>query len=67
MDQKGIAIMNYQNWTVTHQNGGPDRISRHPWKKRFEARYGAELELLERLRAERSETWNAPTATAPAR
>ena len=59
--------MNYQNWTVTHQNGGPDRISRHPWKKRFEARYGAELELLERLRAERSETWNAPTATAPAR
>lgn len=36
-----------------HQNG--DRfgmVSRHPWRKQFEARYGSELELLEQLRKE---------------
>ena len=27
-------------------------ISRHPWKARFEAKYGTELELLERLKTE---------------
>lgn len=36
-----------------HQNGGEFGIvSRHPWKARFEARYGAEMALLARLRAE---------------
>jgi hypothetical protein len=28
------------------------KISRHPWKARFEAKYGTELELLARLRSE---------------
>lgn len=36
-----------------HQNGAQHgMVSRHPWKARFEARYGMELDLLERLRAE---------------
>lgn len=36
-----------------HQDGTgePGLISRHPWKTRFEARYGTELELLATLRA----------------
>lgn len=35
-----------------HHQGGESRemISRHPWKARFEERYGAEMELLDRLR-----------------
>lgn len=33
-----------------HQNGGPDKISRHPWKTRFEDRYGSEALLLEKSR-----------------
>lgn len=35
-----------------HQNGA-DRgmVSRHPWKARFEAKYGSELHLLDGLRA----------------
>lgn len=33
-----------------HQNGAEfGRVSRHPWKARFEAKYGTELELLTRL------------------
>jgi hypothetical protein len=40
-----------------HQGGQPlGLISRHPWKARFEAQYGTEMELLERLRAELKET-----------
>lgn len=36
-----------------HQNGAAlGMVSRHPWKTRFEAKYGTELELLARLRAE---------------
>jgi hypothetical protein len=36
-----------------HQNGqGAGLVSRHPWKARFEQRYGSEDELLARLRAE---------------
>jgi hypothetical protein len=36
-----------------HQNGAAlGMVSRHPWKARFEAKYGTELELLARLRAE---------------
>lgn len=37
-----------------HHQGGQPRgmVSRHPWKTRFEDRYGTELELLERLRVE---------------
>lgn len=37
-----------------HHQGGESLglISRHPWKARFEARYGTELELLERVRGE---------------
>lgn len=35
-----------------HQNGGQHYPSRHPWKARFEAKYGTEAELLERLRNE---------------
>jgi hypothetical protein len=31
-----------------HQNGAPDKISRHPWKARFEEKYGTEAELLRR-------------------
>lgn len=34
-----------------HMDGGPDKISRHPWKARFEARYGTEAELLARTKA----------------
>lgn len=35
-----------------HQNGdGMNKISRHPWKKRFEAMYGTEDELLAKVRA----------------
>lgn len=38
-----------------HQGGQPlGLISRHPWKARFEARYGTEMELLETLRKEYS-------------
>jgi hypothetical protein len=36
-----------------HQNGAHlDKVSRHPWKARFEARYGTEFELLARLKRE---------------
>lgn len=36
-----------------HQNGQQlGMVSRHPWKARFEAKYGTEAELLARLRAE---------------
>ncbi len=36
-----------------HQNGAQfGMVSRHPWRKRFEARYGTEIELLEKLRKE---------------
>lgn len=36
-----------------HQGGGAiGLVSRHPWKARFEARYGTELELLEKMRKE---------------
>ena len=36
-----------------HQNGQALGLtSRHPWKARFEAQYGGEMELLEALRAE---------------
>ncbi|VTU38357.1 hypothetical protein H4CHR_04405 [Variovorax sp. PBS-H4] len=42
-----------------HHQGGQEKgaISRHPYKARFEAKYGTELELLERLRA--ALNWNA--------
>jgi hypothetical protein len=34
-----------------HQGGGPlGLISRHPWKARFEAKYGTEFELLAKLK-----------------
>jgi hypothetical protein len=33
-----------------HQNGTAGLVSRHPWKARFEAKYGTEEELLARLR-----------------
>ncbi len=33
-----------------HQNGGPLKVSRHPYKARFEERYGSEASLLERSR-----------------
>jgi hypothetical protein len=29
-----------------HHQNGTDKISRHPWKARFEAKYGTEAELL---------------------
>jgi hypothetical protein len=46
-----------------HQNGGQFGIvSRHPWKAQFEARYGTELELLARLRAELGATPAGQTA-----
>lgn len=36
-----------------HQNGAQlGMVSRHPWKARFENRYGLELDLLQRLRGE---------------
>ncbi len=36
-----------------HQNGAQfGMVSRHPWKARFEKRYGTEIELLEKLREE---------------
>lgn len=28
----------------------PEAVSRHPWRREFEARYGTELELLEKTR-----------------
>lgn len=36
-----------------HHQGGQEQglVSRHPWKARFEAKYGTELELLELTRA----------------
>lgn len=37
----------------THHDSGlntPDFVSRHPWKKEFEARFGTEQELLEKTR-----------------
>lgn len=34
-----------------HQNGGPGVACRHPYKARFEAKYGTEESLLERSRA----------------
>ena len=35
------------------QNGAQfGMVSRHPWKARFEKRYGTEIELLEKLREE---------------
>lgn len=34
-----------------HQGGdGETKISRHPWRKRFESEYGAEAELLQATR-----------------
>lgn len=38
-----------------HHQGGQERgmVSRHPWKARFEERYGTEMELLTRLRIAR--------------
>lgn len=33
-----------------HQNGGKTKISRHPYKARFEAEYGTEQSLLEQTR-----------------
>jgi hypothetical protein len=40
-----------------HQNGAQFGIvSRHPWKAQFEARYGTEMDLLARLRAELGDT-----------
>lgn len=42
-----------------HQGGQTDgKISRHPWKARFEARYGSEMELLERTRHETTKESN---------
>ena len=41
-----------------HQNGTPEDPSIHPWRKRFEEKYGAENELLEKL--ERLLCANAP-------
>jgi hypothetical protein len=39
-----------------HQNGEPrGMISRHPWKARFEAKYGTEMELLDWLRKRRAQ------------
>lgn len=39
-----------------HQNGAAlGLVSRHPWKARFEAKYGTEAELLAWLRAQRKE------------
>jgi len=36
-----------------HQHGDQlDLISVHPWKKRFEAKYGTQLELLAKLKEE---------------
>lgn len=36
-----------------HQNGQAlGMVSVHPWRKRFEARYGTQLELLARLKVE---------------
>jgi hypothetical protein len=37
-----------------HHQGGQSlgMVSRHPWKAQFEAKYGTEQELLDRLRAE---------------
>lgn len=36
-----------------HQGGEPlGLVSRHPWRARFEAKYGTEEELLARMRAE---------------
>lgn len=37
-----------------HHQGGQEfgLVSRHPWKARFEEKYGAELEILDRLRQE---------------
>jgi len=31
-------------------NDEPEKISRHPWRKRFEAEYGTEAELLQATR-----------------
>lgn len=40
-----------------HQNGAASgKVSRHPWKARFERRYGSEDFLLARLRAEIART-----------
>jgi len=33
-----------------HMDGGPGVVSRHPWKARFEAKYGTEATLLAALR-----------------
>jgi len=35
-----------------HQNGPLGMVSRHPWKARFEAKYGTEMELLAKLKVE---------------
>jgi hypothetical protein len=41
-----------------HQNGGEDGlVSRHPYKARFEERYGAEMALLAELVAELGFVW----------
>lgn len=40
-----------------HQNGAPlGMVSRHPWKARFEAKYGTEKELLAWLRAQKEKS-----------
>jgi hypothetical protein len=36
-------------------------VSRHPWKARFEERYGSEESLLRRLKAERKDALNCKT------
>ena len=38
-----------------HMDGGTGMVSRHPWKARFEERYGSEESLLLRLKDERKE------------
>jgi hypothetical protein len=43
-----------------HQNGGQfGMVSRHPFKARFEQRYGTEAELLQRLRVKIAGVRNA--------
>jgi hypothetical protein len=42
----------HQNNFGIQDENGQLLIARHPWKARFEARYGTELELLARLKVE---------------
>jgi hypothetical protein len=52
-----------------HQDGTGVQglIARHPWKTRFEAKYGTEAELLAKLRAEIGEpkgcSWQSPSVS----